>query len=346
MKSQNLTATLIVALALTSLVGCSKTEESVATETALSIKAVVVKPVDRELVGTYTGSLEGGQQAILVAKIGEAVDSVLVREGSRVTAGTVILTLDKSGPSTGYQQALSQFLNAEKNYTKMQYLFKEGAVSESEHDAAETTYEVAKAAYEAASRLVRVETPISGMATSISVSAGDLVSPGQKLATIATTDRLRIKFGVNADEISQFKVGGTVRIVSDAVPNEATGKIVRAASSADPVTRTFQVEATIDNASGTYRPGMFVRVLSLRQSFSSIIAVPTKAVLILEGRRLVYTVANGRAHQTPVEVGADLFGELIITSGLNPGDTVVTLGQDYLTDNTLVTVTDVSESQS
>jgi membrane fusion protein (multidrug efflux system) len=333
-------------LGLTSLVGCSKTQESIKTETALSIKAIVVQPTDRELIGTYTGSLEGEQQAMLIAKISEAVDSVLVHEGNRVKAGDVIVTLDKTGPSTGYQQALSTFQNAEKNYKKMQYLFKEGAVSESEHDAAETSYEVAQAAFEAVNRLVRVETPIAGIATSIDVTAGDFVNLGQKLATIATTDRLRIKFGVNAEEVAQFTVGGTVRVVSEAVAHEATGKVARVASSADPVTRTFQVEALIENAEGKFRPGMFVRVQSRRQSFTSVLTVPSKAVLTLEGEKLVYTVENGRAHQRPVEIGADLFGELIVTSGLQPGDTVVTLGQDYLNDNTLVTITDLSEPQS
>lgn len=343
MKSHNLI--LVTALlGLIALVGCSKTEESVKTETALSIKAMVVRPADRELVGTYTGSLEGEQQAILIAKIAEAVDSVLVREGSRVTAGDVIVTLDKSGPSTGYQQARSTFQNAEKNFKKMQYLFKEGAVSESEHDAAETAYEVARAAFEAAERLVRVETPIDGIATSIDVSAGDFVNLGQRLATIATTGRLRIKFGVNAEEIAQFKTGRTVRIVSEAVAGEATGTIARVASSADPVTRTFQVEAVIDNAAGRFRPGMFVRVQSLRETFASVLSVPSRAVLRLDGKQLVYTVVNGRAHPTPVEVGADIAGSLVITSGLQPGDTVVTLGQDYLTDNALVSITEVSES--
>lgn len=334
-----------VLAALLILAGCNGAEEVTQAESAIAIRAQAVKAVDRAIVATYTGSLEGEQQAVLYAKIAEAVETVRVSQGDRVTANSVLVSLDPTGPSTGYREARSRFQNAEKNYTKMQYLFKEGAVAETEFDAAETEYEVARANFEAVQRLVDVQTPIGGVVTSVNVSAGDFVTVGQHLATVATIDKLRVKFGVNADEIGMITKGTTVKVTSDAVADTALGTITRVSSSADPTTRTFQVEAMIDNTDRTFRPGMFVRILYVRQALDSVLAVPAKAVLVLDGQPTVFTVKGDRAYRREVQLGVDLIGERIVTGGLAAGDTVVTLGQDYLRDSTLVDITEFNGMQ-
>jgi len=328
------------------LVGCDGAEEITESEIAVAVRAEVVEPVTREIVTTYTGSLEGERQAVLYSKLAEAVDSVLVREGQAVAANTVLVKLDQTGPSTGYREALSRFQNAEKNYKKMQYLFKEGAVAESEFDAAETEYEVAQAGLEAIRRLVAVQTPIAGVVTAVNVSAGDFVTVGHHLATVATTERLLVKFAVNAEELAGMARGASMRMASDAAADTAFGTIARVASSADPVTRTFQVEALIDNSRGTFKPGMFVRIIYVRETLENVLTLPTAAVMVLEGKPTVYTVSGDRARRQEITLGPDLLGEQVVEFGLQPGDTVVTLGQDYLSDSTLVNITELNGSQS
>ena len=195
----------------------------------------------------------------------------------------------------------------------------------------------------AVERLVDLRTPIAGLVTAVKVSAGDFVTAGQQLATVATTDRLRIKFGINPEDIAFVGKGAGVSISSDVVAEGATGTVLSVATSADPITRTFQVEALIDNDKGLFKPGMFVNVLITRQKLTNIIAVPREAVLTLDNRQVVYVVVNGVAHKRPVTLGADLDGVVVAASGLAVGDTVVTLGQNYLDEGFKVNVTAVNE---
>lgn len=325
------------------LASCSSKEQAVQIERTVAVKTMVVSSSNQDMILTYTGSLEGEKQAVLYAKLAEAVEQVHVREGQGVAVDETLVSLDKNGPSARYTEAQSLYLNAEKNFKRMEYLYKEGAVAESQYDAAKTQYEVAKAGFDGVLRLVDIRTPIAGVVTSVKVSPGDFVQLGQQLATVSTTKMLRIKFGVNTNDISYVTKGSHVTISAEMSSDTAGGTIVSLASAADPATRTFQVEALINNDGGNFMPGMFVKVHILREKLNNIIAVPRDAILTLDDKPTVFVVTNGTVHSRVVSLGADLDGVVVVSTGLNPGDTVVTLGQNYLDDGFKVKITSVNE---
>ncbi len=331
---------------LFSFFSCGSKQDAVEKERpAVAVKVTVVDLSDEEIVKTYTGTLEGEKQAVIYAKIAEAVEAVHVREGQRIKADQVLISLDKSGPSSRYQETLSLYRNAEKNYKKMEYLYGEGAVSESQFDAAKTQYEVTKAGFEAASQLVEVQSPIDGVVTSLKVSKGDFLGPGQELATVATVDRLRVKFGVNAADVGSMTPGTMVTVSSADATRTAEGTVLSVARSADPVTRTFQVEVVFDNSKGAFQPGVFIRINIPLEQLTGVVVVPRQAVIARRGGEVVFVVSNGIAQEREVTTGADIGGRIVITSGLNAGDTLVTLGQDYLQDGVEVNITDIAEGE-
>jgi membrane fusion protein (multidrug efflux system) len=136
-----------IPLLIVLMAGCSGNNQSSdnRSERAVSVKGQVVHLASKELTKSFTGTLEGVRQAVITAKIAEAVEKVMVSEGDRVEADQVLIQLDRTGPTSNFIQAQSLYLNAEKNYKKMKYLYDEGAVSESQFDAAKTEYEVSKA---------------------------------------------------------------------------------------------------------------------------------------------------------------------------------------------------------
>ncbi|MBN1213316.1 MAG: efflux RND transporter periplasmic adaptor subunit [candidate division Zixibacteria bacterium] len=308
-------------------------------EQVLAVKVLLTKKTAQDMVKTYTGSLEGEKQADIYAKLAESVENIQVREGDRVTTGQVLISLDRLGPSSRYNETRSLFLNAEKNYTKMDYLYKEGAIAESQFDAAKTEYEVTRANFEAVSKLVDIQSPITGIVTVINVSEGDFVNIGQKLATVASTDKLRVKFGVNSDEIKYLKKGAEVVVSSTVFNYKAPGKIVSVASSADPQTRSFQIEVILDNEEKLFKPGMFVRVDIILERLENVILIPRSAVLLLDNKPTVFVVSNNKAVKRELSVGPEIDGRVVITEGLQENDTLVILGQDYLQEGSNVKIT-------
>jgi len=336
-------ALLVLPLAICS---CEGNQDTVKKERpAVAVEATIVRLSNEEIVKTYTGTLEGEKQTVIRAKIAEAVEMVHVHEGQSVKANQVFISLDKSGPSSQYQQERSLYENAKKNYKKMEYLFGEGAVSESQFDAAKTQYEVNKAGFEAAAQLVEVQSPIDGVVTSLKVSKGDFLGPGQELATVATVDRLRVKFGVNAADIGSVAPGTVVTVSTGGESQTAEGTVLSVARSADPITRTFQVEVVFDNREGAFRPGEFVRVNLPLKQLTEVVIIPREAVITRRGGSVVFVVLNSQAHDREVTIGAEFDGRVAVPSGLSPGDTLVTLGQDYLQDGTKVIITDIFEGE-
>ncbi len=333
----------VIAFAPLLMVSCGSNGKVEQVERVTSVKAIVIVPSDKEITRIFTGSLEGEQQAVLYAKLGEAVEKVHVKEGQSVKTDQVLISLDKYGPTTRYNEALSVFKNAEKNYQKMEVLFKQGAVAETQFDGAKTQYEVAKANLDAINRMIDIQSPIDGVVTSVKVSAGDQVMVGQQLATVATVNQLRIKFNVNPDDIQYLKKGSEISVSSEIMPQTTTGEVTSVAESADPSTRAFQIEAAVSNRAGDFKPGMFVKIHVVTDKLASVIAVPRDAVMNLANDYVVFVVTNGIAHKRPVELGPELEGQIVIKSGLTPGDTLVTLGQSYLDEGYKVTLASASE---
>lgn len=100
--------------------------------------------------------------------------------------------------------------------------------------------------------------------------------------------------------------------------------------------RSLAVRAKLDNADGTLRPGMFVRVRLVFGSRENIMTIPEQALVPAAQGISVYVVVDGKAKQTPVKTGQRRAGSVEIVEGLQADDSVVTAGQLKLRDGTPV----------
>ncbi|MEA3296577.1 MAG: efflux RND transporter periplasmic adaptor subunit [candidate division Zixibacteria bacterium] len=326
------------------LASCGNEESVQIKERVISVKTAIVELSSQRVTRSFTASLEGEKQADIYARIAEAVEHVKVCEGQNVSEGQTLIVLDKSGPTSMYRRTESLFRNAEKNYRKMEYLFGEGAISEAQFDAAKTEYEVSKASFESAAGLVEIKSPIAGVVTSMNVTDGDFLNMGQKLVTIASIGHLRARFGVNSRDVSNIKEGAKVETSADEVSHKIDGEVISVARSADPMTRAFQVEVLLNNPELLYHPGMFVRVTTVVDELTDVIIVPRGVVLTLDDKQVVFIISNSIAHKLDVSLGVELEGKVVVTDGLHVGDTLVTLGQNYLDDGFKVEITGMETS--
>ncbi len=336
----------LIILLVIILSGCSGSEEQETSneKQVISVKAQLLGPSSQKLVRTFTGTLEGEKQAIISAKIAEAVDEIVYGEGQSVKTGQVLIRLDQTGPTSSFMQTQSVFQNAEKNFNKMKFLYKQGAVSEMEYDGAKTQYEVARANFESARRLIDIRTPIDGIVTSIDVLPGDFLYPGETVATVASVEKLRMKLGVSSDDIAFFDIGDEVNIsVQSSTMLTGSGQVTAVSRSADPVTRTFKIEVEIDNEDNFFKPGMFARAEIIVAKFENIITVPRSSVIIRDDQNLVFIAANGVALARNVELGVEFTGSVEIKSGLTIGDTLITVGQNYINDGMKVKLTQMTD---
>ena len=333
----------LIALMVASCADNSEVVEQAAPKVT-PVEAAIIHLSSHDVTRGFTGTLVGEKQAELHARIAEAVDRVLVTEGQHVKEGQKLILLDKGGPASTYRNTESLYRNAEKNHGNLKYLYDEGAVSESQYDAALTQYEVAKASFESVAQTVEIRSPIDGVVTSLSVAEGDYLQLGEELATIATLENLRVTFGVNARDIATIKMGDTVTISSSDVEASVPGIVVSIAQSADPKTRAFEVEAQVANSGTGFHPGMFVRAAIVLERWRDAIIIPHEAVMELDNKQTVFVVNGGSVHKREVIIAGEIPQGVVIDEGLSTGDTLVTLGQTYLDEGFSVKITSLETS--
>lgn len=323
------------------LVSCGGDNNTAKTNNDEKISVEVGEAIrgDMTIYRDYTGTVEGVEQAVLIAKVGETVKDVRVRPGDRVKEGDFLISFDKTGPSSSFQQAQAYYQNAEKTIKKMKYLYEEGAISEQDYDNAQTAFEVAEANYQAARDIVEIRSPISGVVTDLPINSGDQTFVGQEVATVSRIDSLRLAIGMDADEVRSISSGTTARVY--AVGNKENwieGIVTRVASSADPKTRAFKVEISVPNQNGVLQPGSFAGCKIPLIELTDVTKVPDESILLREGLKKVFIVRGDTASAAEIVTGESSDGYTQVVSGVEPGDLLVTVGHAFLQEKSAVNV--------
>jgi len=306
----------------------------------ISVEAKLVESKELALTKTFSGTLEGEEQANIFAKIPERIMSVKVRVGDFVNSGSVLFELDKGGASSQFYQAQAAYLNAQKNFERMKNLLAEGAISQQSFDQVETGFEVARANFDAARNTVEITSPISGVVTALNVSIGDLANPQMAMATVANIGRMKAKFNVGESDVPSLYVGQSAQIFSEMNPEVIqTGKIFQLSKSANIQSRTFEMQAMFSNTKDRwFKPGMFCRVNVNMKTKKDALVIPLAAVVKADNSEGVYLINGGKSYYKTIATGITDGILVEVISGLKAGDLIVTLGMNNLKDGTVVVI--------
>jgi HlyD family secretion protein len=200
---------------------------------------------------------------------------------------------------------------------------------------AEAQVQVAQADLAKAQVLVAystIEAPFDGVITQRSQFVGDFVraatdSGGRvPLLTVQRTDKFRVVVQIPDRDVPYADPGDDAVVEIDALPfKKFPAKISRVAASEDPDTRLMRVELDVENPKGRLRNGMYGRVTICLDKALNQISIPSCCLVgrAQDGKANVYTVQNGRAHLTRIEIGTDTGLQVAVLSGLRRADEVI-----------------------
>ena len=208
--------------------------------------------------------------------------------------------------------------------------------------AAEASVEAAKAGVETAKLnlgFTHVRSLISGVAGQATTQVGNLVNAQSVLTSVSQLSPIRVYFSLSDSEYlaltKRMKGGGDLLKSADAVPLTLTlsdgkaypykGKIAFVDRQMNQQTGAIRIAATFQNPGNVLRPGQFARVSADTEMQHNVILVPQAAVADLQGQKQVYTVGpNNAVHVLNVNVGQQSGVNVVVTSGLAPGTTLIT----------------------
>lgn len=173
---------------------------------------------------------------------------------------------------------------------------------------------------------ITIKAPISGKVADRESTPGEsFEEAGESLMTILNNNGVLATANIYEKDLDKVKTGQRVQVKVDSFPNRTLeGQISFIGAAVEGETRVVPVKAELDNSGGQLKPGMFAELEVLTDRTSSVVAVPSSAVVDANGKQIVY-VQNGDAYQ-PVEVtlGQTSEGLTEVKRGLFEGDLIVT----------------------
>jgi RND family efflux transporter MFP subunit len=290
---------------------------------------------------TATGALEAQNAVEVSTRLMGQVREVLVRSGERVEAGQILVRIDDTDMAARKRQAEAAIAeaqavldNAETTQARFERLYAENSVSKSQLDDVRTARDRAFASLTLAeANLAEVEvqlgylniaSPTAGAVTQRLVDPGDMASPGQPLVTLEQNNIMKVRAGISERDIDLVDVGGDVRVTVTSLDGAIFDvPVARVLPAANPMSRTFDLEAYLPNDDGRLRSGMFARV-EVSVGTREAILVPADA-LHTRGQLTGVWIVNeaGVAHLRWIRVGRIHDGMAEVISGLHGGETIV-----------------------
>src|SRR5262245_19963018 len=261
------------------------------------------------------------------------------------------------------RQAMANRDDARNTFKRAEELHKRGLMSRVDYDTAETRLKVADANYQTALDSVRsqkaslqdrraafelaqkkladatVRAPVAGSVSERLVQPGEYIRENTPVATIVQMNPLKLKTAIQERHAGLIKPGQMVEFVVEAFPTRKfTGKIAYVSPAVDQATRTFPVEALIENPDRVLKPGFFAKGVVQTHLDTQVMAAPADSISTLAGVSTVYVIENGKARQQQVTLGARQNDLIEVTSGLNGNETLATSNLSQLATGVTVRV--------
>lgn len=286
------------------------------------------------------GSVRANEAVDIKSRISSVVTGIHFTEGQRVAEGDLLVKLDDREIAAQLAVAQASYEKVRSQYERSDSLRATQVVSEAELD--ELAADVRRAEADVTAARTRLDhcsirAPISGVVGLRHISRGGLVSSDTLITTLDDIDEVKVDFAVPETYLATVSNGMRVNITTSVYPDQVfSGTVMSIDSRVDPVTRSVTVVARVLNDKNVLKPGMFMNV-ALKRERESVVLLPEAALSPRSGRQFVFVVEDGVATEREVNLGVRAPGRVEVTSGLEPGDTVVLEGVQKLRDGSQVT---------
>ena len=294
----------------------------------------------------FAGEVKPRHEADLGFRIGGKIVSRSVDVGTRVKKGQALASLDPSDVGLQAEAAKAavaatetEYKFAQAEYQRYQNLFNEKFISASALDAKRNAFETNRAKYEQAKANLSVSqnqasyaTLVAnegGVVTVVSAEPGQVVTAGQPVVRIAREEEREVAISVPENRIGELKGANALVVALWAQPGKTfRGRVREISPAVDPTTRTFAVRVSIEGADPSVQWGMTANVGVLGAVESNGALLPLTSIYHSDGKPAVwrYDPASGKVALSPVEIGQYREDGVLVTSGVQAGDWIVSAG--------------------
>jgi RND family efflux transporter MFP subunit len=314
-------------------------------EKAIPVKVKKLEPTQFNHFVEIQGVVDGDQNVSVSPQMAGVVTNVYVKEGSVVKKGQIMATLDAQVLKQSVEEVKTQLDMATIVYEKQKNLWDKKIGSEIQFLQAKSGKESLERrikTLEEQIALANVVSPISGSVESFPLKVGQLASPGLPTSAIRVINMSSAKVSADISEnfASRIKNGNQAFVRFPDLGQEIETKLNFTSRFIDPSNRTFKVECSISSKDVELRANMIAYVKIKDYTNENSMVLPVNIIQSNQDGKFVFVASKDGAKNTAVRrkvtTGVDYNGETEITSGLNTGDQVITVGYQNLKEGSSV----------
>jgi membrane fusion protein, multidrug efflux system len=346
-KSLSMTALVIFTITLT-FIGCSENDQvsTIQNNDENRVVPANVRVSAIELT-TFTETLRllgiTGADADLTysAEVAGRLEYLAVDYGDTVRRGQVLARVDYDMLTAQAEQAQAAYDLAQKTFERLEALRKDELVTQQQLDEARTARVQAEAQLRQTRTRLRqseIQSTIDGVVSGRFARVGEYITPGFPLLRVIDYSEIIITAQVPETRIADIRPGLDVSVFINALNETFPGKVDVVLPNADPESRTFTIRVRTPNESGRILVGMATRLTINIKEHINVIVIPQDVIVELTEGRFVFVADDSVVKRKSVEPGPSERHSVVIMSGLNPGDLLITEGHRDLVDGQPVQV--------
>lgn len=169
-------------------------------------------------------------------------------------------------------------------------------------------------------RLYEIRSPINGVVLNRHMTQGEFIEETTTIYEVANLDKVWVEIGIYPKDIHQVKEGQTVEIMTSGGDRSVQAKVIYLSPIIQEDTITARAIAELDNSSGNWRPGTFVKVNIFTDQIPSAYMVPKESVQTIDGQECVFIRTEEGFEKRSVSLGRSDPENVEVVRGLHPGE--------------------------
>jgi RND family efflux transporter MFP subunit len=328
-----------------------KLEEEIASmdssaSSEVKVKQVLITEVQSSEFRHYVsvqGTLEAEENLMVSPKMPGMVKDIRVKEGDVVSKGQVLVVLDDEVLKKSIDELKAGLDQVTVLYEKQKSLWDQKIGTELQYLTLKNqkeSLEIKMITLKAQLGQAMVTAPFSGVIDAVFIKTGSMAAPGAPLLQLVNTNLLKASAKVPDSYVSFIKQGDQVLVNFPDLNKEVAASVSYVGRIVDPLSRTFKIEVKLPSSDPGLKPNLLAMVRINDKSLKEAIVIQENIIQPTENGKVLFVAGseNGKqvAEQRTVTTGLSYNGKVVILSGLEKGDKLITTGYQDLSDKQVI----------
>lgn len=282
------------------------------------------------------GHTAEARRVTLKAKTGGRILTLLARKGQKVDRAQDLILIDPEDRPARLLEAKAKLRQRFLEFKANTKLEAKAVKSQNALAASAADYESAKSSLAIIEQEIadtHIRAPFEGIFEETFVEEGDVVSGGDKVATVIELNPLKVICDISEKDISRVTIDREAQVILSSLEDQKlSAKVTYIAKAADPKTRTYRVEMQTNNPNMSIPAGLTARIIFSTNKTTGYMISPATINLRDDGTIGVKTVEEGKVIFYPVQI-VETKPEGLLITGLPDQISLITTGGDFVVED-------------